>query len=204
MRWHLLLEPPPQGRAALTQRLPAPPCQALRRAWPSSTGTRAPRSPRTSHSGYDARAGAYGQYDTEGTGRITEEQFADGEFRRFDRDRDEAWSEGEFETSEEAWRNANPEADFPDMSFDEFDRNDDDVISQDEFRSLWSRRAEATVGGEPAVGSFETYDADRSGDITEDEFAAGEFRRFDWDRDEALNEQEFGRYQDNVETDVSG
>lgn len=54
------------------------------------------------------------------------------------------------------------------------------------------------------VGSFEDYDADDSGDITEDEFAAGEFRRFDWDRDDALNEQEFGRYRDNVTIDIGG
>ncbi len=41
---------------------------------------------------------------------------------------------------------------------------------------------------------FMDYDADESGDVSEDEFRAGEMRRYDANRDMSLDTDEFARY----------
>ncbi|CTQ48844.1 hypothetical protein [Jannaschia donghaensis] len=42
---------------------------------------------------------------------------------------------------------------------------------------------------------FMAYDSDGSGDISEAEFAAGEFSRYDRNRDGGVDAEEYGRYE---------
>ena len=43
---------------------------------------------------------------------------------------------------------------------------------------------------------FLDYDSDGSGDVSEEEFRAGEFRRYDRDEDGSVNEEEYRRFEE--------
>lgn len=93
----------------------------------------------------------------------------------YDTDADSMISEDEF---------ASADPGFASTTFSELDQNDDGMVTQEDW--IESPVSEAVP--------FEEYDFDASGDISEEEFGQGEFRRFDANQDSFLDEEEFGAY----------
>lgn len=118
---------------------------------------------------------SYSEFDTDAAGGISQDEFATGTFTRADRSGDQALDEQEFGTTG-----------ITSMSFSELDEDGDGMVSQDE----WNQAMQTATG----PGTFGDYDVDQSGDVTEDEFAGGEFRRFDVNQDETWDEEEFGAW----------
>ena len=66
----------------------------------------------------------------------------------------------------------------------DYDTDSDQMLSDTEFMESQGDRR------------FMDYDADQSGDISQEEFNAGEFRRYDANVDDMLDSDEYGRAQE--------
>ena len=73
-----------------------------------------------------------------------------------------------------------------DRMMTDFDTDADSMLNETEFGEAEGNRR------------FMDYDADQSGDVSEEEFRAGEMRRYDANRDMSIDEDEYARFDEDM------
>jgi len=131
----------------------------------------------------------YKRWDADQSGTISSGEFNANTFRLFDRDRDSNLDQGEFSRFNEASTLLLPEGSAP-LQIAAFDANTDSKVSAEEFSTA------ATGMGDQS--GFAAFDTDKSGDISQEEFAAGAFRVYDRDRNGNLSQDEFTRFEEDT------